>query len=368
MEALLSGLSIFGAAFVLSWAAELAELEIPSALALAFLALVAVLPEYAVDMYFAWVAGKDPQYVSYATANMTGANRLLIGLGWSSVVLFYWLRTRKPEVVLGKENNLEIRCLLIATLYSFLLPIKGTLSLLDSVFFLALFVFYMFGASHAQHREPELEGPSALIAFTPRPLRRGITVLLFVFAGLGILVSAEPFAEGLLATGRRFEIEEFILVQWLAPLASESPEFIIAILFALKGNPAGSMTTLISSKVNQWTLLVGMLPMVYSVSSGGAASMHLDPRQVEEILLTSAQSLFAVAVLANLSFNFREALLLAVLFVSQLFFPSPEIRYGYSAGYAVLTLVLVLASRSNREALAGLFSLDGLLGRTVERE
>jgi cation:H+ antiporter len=71
--AVASGLGIFGAAFLLSWASELAQLDIPQALALAFLALVAVLPEYAVDMYFAWSAGKDPQYTAYATANMTGA-------------------------------------------------------------------------------------------------------------------------------------------------------------------------------------------------------------------------------------------------------------------------------------------------------
>src|SRR6266850_2403470 len=94
-EALSSGLSIFGAAFMLSWAAELAQLDIPQALALAFLALIAVLPEYAVDIYFAWQAGKDPSYTAYATANMTGANRLLIGLGWACVVFTYWLKTGK---------------------------------------------------------------------------------------------------------------------------------------------------------------------------------------------------------------------------------------------------------------------------------
>src|SRR5215470_9433998 len=61
-QALSSGISIFGAAFLLSWAAELAQLDIPQALALAFLALIAVLPEYAVDIYFAWQAGKNPSY------------------------------------------------------------------------------------------------------------------------------------------------------------------------------------------------------------------------------------------------------------------------------------------------------------------
>ena len=53
LQALSAGLAIFGASFMLSWAAELAQLDIPQALAIALLALIAVLPEYAVDMYFA---------------------------------------------------------------------------------------------------------------------------------------------------------------------------------------------------------------------------------------------------------------------------------------------------------------------------
>src|SRR5437868_5365284 len=237
--AILSGVGIFGAAVLLSWAAEAAQVDIPQSLALAFLALIAVLPEYAVDMYFAWQAGKDPTYTQYATANMT-------------------------------------------------------------------------------------------------------------IAGRTICLAPEPFAESLLATGRAYGVEEFILVQWIAPLASESPEFIVAILFALRGNPGASIGTLISSKVNQWTLLIGMLPLAYSASSGQATAMSLDRRQVEEVLLTAAQSLFGVAVIANLRFSLIEALVIAVLFGSQLFFPSPAVRYVYSFGYIALTLMFLITNRDNR--------------------
>src|SRR5262245_42998074 len=106
--ATLSGVGVFGAAFLLSWAAEVAQLDIPQSLALAFLALIAVLPEYAVDMYFAWTAGKDPSYTAYATANMTGANRLLIGLGWAAVVIAFWLKTGKRMIALGKDRKAEV--------------------------------------------------------------------------------------------------------------------------------------------------------------------------------------------------------------------------------------------------------------------
>ena len=43
-------------------------------------------------MAFAWKAGQDPEFAPYAVANMTGANRLLIGLGWPAVVFIFWFR------------------------------------------------------------------------------------------------------------------------------------------------------------------------------------------------------------------------------------------------------------------------------------
>ena len=59
LEALLFGLAIVGAAFILSWAAEAAQLDISAGLAIAVLAFIAVLPEYAVDMVFAFKGGND---------------------------------------------------------------------------------------------------------------------------------------------------------------------------------------------------------------------------------------------------------------------------------------------------------------------
>jgi len=353
-NALLPGLGIFGAAFLLSWAAELAQLEIPQALALAILALIAVLPEYAVDMYFAWTAGRDPHYISFATANMTGGNRLLIGLGWPVVYLAYRLKTRRSQIVLDSAQGIEIAALLAATLYSFIIPWKGTLSLLDTAVLLGLFSVYLLGASRAAHVEPELAGPAAAMARWPRDRRRLTMTSLFLLSGYTIFIAAKPFAEGLLTIGRTWGVEEFVLVQWLAPLASESPEFIVAILFAWRGSAGASLGTLVSSKVNQWTLLVGMLPLAYCLSAGRLAAMSLDARQLEEILLTSAQSLFAVSVLANFRFELWEAVLLLGLFATQLLLPSPTVRYGYAAAYLILTMIWLLSRRDRRQAVGQL--------------
>jgi cation:H+ antiporter len=354
--ALSSGVAIFGAAFMLSWAAELAQKDIPQALAIALLALIAVLPEYAVDMYFAWQAGKDPKYTAFAMANMTGANRLLIGVGWAAVVLTYFLKTGNKSIQLEPGHKSEILYLGLATVYSFVIPIKGRLDLMDAVAFIAIFVLYMRAASKAEHVETELEGPPAMIEGWGEGARRLFTVLFFLYSGLTIFIAAEPFAEGLLATGRTFGIEEFILVQWLAPLASESPEFIVAILFALKAQPGTSMGALLSSKVNQWTLLIGMLPVVFMVSAGRLGPMEMDQRQIEEMFLTAAQSLFAVAILANLSFSLFEAAVIFVLFSTQLLFPDPLFRFYYSFLYIFLAIGLVVGKKDVRAGVLGLFS------------
>lgn len=359
-HAVSSGFAIFGAAFLLSWAAETGQVDIPQALALAFLALVAVLPEYAVDLYFAYRAGSHPEYAAFATANMTGANRLLIGLGWPAVVAALWLAKRRGTIYLKRDEALELTCLAIATLYAFFVAWKGSLGLVDAVLLLALFAFYMVSAGRTKHEETELEGiPDALARHLSPTGRRIAVIALFVVSAGTILISAEPFAESLLGIGREFHIEEFLLVQWLAPLASESPEFIVAILFAVSGKANAGLRALVSSKVNQWTLLVGALPAAYALSHGSLHPMILDARQREEIFLTSAQSVFGLCVIANFRFAVGEALALFVLFAAQLVFTSPAARWLYAGGYLGLAAGMLIASRDTRRGVLHLLPGTG---------
>ena len=344
LEAFIFGVAILGGACLLTWGAEVAELDISQGLAIAFLALVAVLPEYAVDLYFAWSAAAHPEYTAYATANMTGANRLLIGLAWPLIVVLNRVRGH-GSVALPKERSLELGFLIAATAYSFVLPFKGTIGLIDAAVFVGLFVGYMWKTAHGHSEEPELVGPALAIAQLPVTARRMTVVGLFVFAAAVILSSAEPFAEALIHIGKQSGIDEFLLVQWLAPLASESPEVVIACILTLKGNAQAGMGAMVSAKVNQWTLLVGTLPIVYSLALGHPGALHLDARQVEEILLTSAQSFFAIVVLADLKLSLREAGLLFGLFAAQLFFPDASVRYGFVFLYLTLGLALLMRRR-----------------------
>jgi len=347
----LAGLTIIAAAFVLTWAAEVAERDIPRSLVLIVIALISVLPEYAVDLHFAWRAGKEHAYKAYAVANMTGANRLLIGVGWALVAVVYYFKFRRKEIPLDRSQGLELSLLLLATLYSFLIPLKGTLSLIDVFVFFAMFIYYAGRAARGEHHDEALEGVAGIIDRLGPAARRVAMLLMFLFAGYAIWLSAEPFAEGLVSSGKRYGIDEFLLVQWLAPLASESPEAVIAVLFAFKGKGSTGIGALISSKVNQWTLLVGAIPLVYAISSGSLIGMDLDSRQREELLLTSAQSLFAAVILSDFHFSLKEAMVLFFLFGAQFFFPQENVRYAFSALYVLLAIGLLIWSQPRRQTL-----------------
>ncbi|MGH9003121.1 MAG: sodium:proton exchanger, partial [Acidimicrobiia bacterium] len=249
--ALVYGLAIVGAAFLLSWAAEVAQLDISAGLAIALLAFIAVLPEYAVDLVFALnggeayaefgaicqsaadiAAGKESN-CALALANMTGANRLLIGLGWSMVVFIAWRRLkargqRMEAVALDRSHAVELSFLSLATVYSLTLPLKRSITLIDAAVLVSIFIAYMIRISKAPAEEPHLVGPAEALGELPTPRRRATVVGLFVVAALVILACAENFAHALVETGGELGISEFFLVQWLAPLASEAPELLVA--------------------------------------------------------------------------------------------------------------------------------------------
>ncbi len=357
--AVLSGIAILGASFLLTWACEVAQLDIPQAVAVAVVAFIAVLPEYAVDMYFTWMAGQHPEsaYSHCAIANMTGANRLLIGVGWSAIVLIFAGRYHSA-VALHDDKRTDVLFLGLATLYALLIPLKGSLTWVDGVVFLAIYAWYIWIIARRPCEEEQPEGPAAVLAQLPKKRRLRTVIAIFLFAALVILCNAEPFSESLVASGKLLGVNEFLLVQWLAPIASEAPEFIVALMFAFRGNAGLALGSLLSSKLNQWTLLVGMIPGVYAVSSGGLSpSINLDTHQFQEILLTAGQSIFAVALLLDLRLHVREAFWLLVLFAAQLLSPLYDaqleamlglahdplrLHYFYAQVYLALAAILMI--------------------------
>jgi cation:H+ antiporter len=315
--------AILGAGFLLSWGAEAAEQHVSRGLAVALLALITVLPEYAVDIYFSYQAGLHPssQYVGFAAANMTGANRLLVGTGWPLIVLLFWWRSGKRGVQLFPQNSAEIVFLALASIYAFVIVIKDRIDVFDTLFLGVIFAAYLWRVGKMWAKDDDEEetevGPAAVLETLPKKRQYAAIAALAVFAAFVIIVTAEPFAESLIAGSRVIGINEFLVIQWVAPLAGESPEIIITILFTLALRPTIALGALISDKINQWTLLVGMIPLAYSLGAGTIGSLPLDLRQREEFFLTAAQSLFGLALLLCLRVSLKSAFALLGLFLVQ---------------------------------------------------
>ena len=79
VAAVIFGLAIISAAFLLAWGAEAAQVDISAGLAIAVLAFIAVLPEYAVDMVFASKGGHA--FAQHGRACLPPGARALQGAG-----------------------------------------------------------------------------------------------------------------------------------------------------------------------------------------------------------------------------------------------------------------------------------------------
>jgi len=181
-----------------------------------------------------------------------------------------------------------------------------------------LFVLYIAIVIRGDVEESDRHvGVPAYFQAYPKVPRIAVILFGFLFSGAIIFTAVHPFAEGLEQLGLQYGIPEFFMIQWLAPLASESPELIVVAYLVNKARSTAGFNTLISSKLNQWTLLIGTLAIVYSISAGAVGTLSFDAKQAAEIWITAAQSFFAIAIIVNFEINVREAVVLLVLFSSQ---------------------------------------------------
>ena len=117
-------------------------------------------------------------------------------------------------------------------------------------------------------------------------------------------------------------------------------------LFALRGMGAAAIGTLIASKINQWSLLVGSLPIAHMFAGGGAV-LELDARQIEEFVLTGTQTVLGVAIIMALRFHRSSAIALAGLFALQFVVTDTTGRYVLSALQLVLAAIVLVIHRGD---------------------
>jgi cation:H+ antiporter len=360
--------SILVSAFVIAWGAEAAQFLIAQGLALAILAWLQTLPEFAVEAVIAWNAGKDATQTHLAIANFTGSLRLLVGLGWPMIYFvaaaFGWKRNDRKFLALHleREHSVEVFGLLLPILYFFFIWWKGRLSVYDAIPLTAFYIAYLFILWKIPPKEESEESLEELGAIPRKvlslpPMKRNAAIWLLFLAGGAILYfSAHPFLDSMLAISVSLNLSTFVFVQWVAPFLSEFPEKLSAFYWARKVSTANvALMNMVSSNINQWTILAAMIPIVFAVSAGEVGALHFDEHQRQEILLTILQSLLGFLLLLNLELKFHEALVLFVFWLVQFVVPSwrDAMIWVYSAWCAV-ELIRLFVQRGAPAAWTGL--------------
>ena len=354
--------SMLFSAFLVAWGAEAAQFLISQGLALAILAWLQTLPEFAVEAVIAWSAGKDPEtcfvaeppvgcHSHLAIANYTGAIRLLIGLGWPMIYFVSaFFRRREGNglhaIQLADEHSVEVLATIPPLVYFVWIWFKSSLGLIDAVVLVAMYVGYLIilWRFPPEAEEALEEAPRVARWAYGRPGAGRYMRIGALFAGGGVLIylTAHPFLESMLAVALSFGISQFVFVQWVAPFLSEFPEKVSAFHWASRPNKAPmALMNMISSNVNQWTVLAAMIPIVFSLSRGEPSALPFDGVQRLEILLTILQSVVAVLLLINLKFEWWNAALLFVLWLVQ--FLVAHWRQEVCIAYAAWAIVLILS-------------------------
>jgi cation:H+ antiporter len=354
--------SILGSAMLIAWAAEAAQFLMSQGLALAILAWLQTLPEFAVEAVIALEASKDPEKIHLVTANFTGSLRLLTGVGWpmifATAAFFYRKKSGNAlnEIVLEDEHSIEVAGLMVGILYSVWIYFKGTLNMWDSLFLIIIYASYLYVLRKIPAKTEEEIGdleaiPRKILSFA-KPIRNSIIIGLFCAGGLILYLVAHPFLESMLAVAVTMGISEFIFVQWVSPFLSEFPEKVSAFHWARQARKAPmALMNMVSSNINQWTMLIAMIPFVYSYGIGSASEIQFDFHQKEEILLTLAQAFVGWMLLLNMSFSWYEAAGLFLLWIAQFLQPHwrVEITYVYFAWFG-FEVIKAFASRRSPPA------------------
>ena len=350
------------ASLFIAWGAESAQFFIARGFALAILAWLQTLPEFAVEGVLAWHR-QTPLLLS----NLTGALRLLTGVGWPLIYVTAAIhhRARKlgplRRIHLESHDSVQIVTLLGTLVWIVVIFFKGSLGLFDSVILIAFYAGYLWLLNRVPPESiedvDEMERvPRAIVKSRPSIRNLAITAL-FIAGGALIFVVAEPFLASLLAVAATVGITQFVAVQWIAPFVSEFPEKVSAFYWARTIHRAPmALMNMVSSNINQWTLLAAMLPIVLSISAGAPLTIHFDNEQSLELLMTAAQSLLGALLLLDMELVWWEAALLFVLWLIQFAFSiSPagtawHVHEGvtliYLAWCALQTVRMILRGRT----------------------
>jgi cation:H+ antiporter len=351
LQVLAYGGAVVAAAFMLAWACEAAQVDIANGLVVAIVAFVAILPEYVVEVHFAFSG-----HAEFVTANLTGATRLLLGACVAMPAVLGLLpagaaRTQTGPLELAPSHRIEIAILGLGALWVLRPVTRGALTALDSVVLLSLYVLYLRRVTAIDDEAAEPVGVSASLAALPKLQRRRWVGALMVYSALVILLTAVPFGDAVLGTGALVGISPYLLLQVIVPVATEVPELVVAFVLLVHGRGGQSIAVLLAGAVSQYTLALGTLPLAFLVGAG-TGPLPLAGRERIELLLTGSVALYAVSAVVSLRLSRADASIMLVLFSFQLLVPSVFTRLALAVVFLVLAADVLVAERRGLPPLA----------------
>jgi cation:H+ antiporter len=351
------GVGLIGASFLLAWAADAGEAVFSGGLVLAAVALVGVLPEFTIEVHLAFI-----QQADLVTANLTGATRLLLTGAIALPLLAAFDARRRgrtpPAIRVAGHRRLELGVLLVAAVFAIQVVIRGSLTVIDGILLLALYVLYARRVQGTPDEQPAVAGvPAGLLSLPPSYRRPAVTALIAAAAAVVVTI-ASPFTHALLATGSSLGIDPYLMIQFVVPIATEAPEVVVVAVLVANRRPAQGLALFLASSVSQWTLGLGSLPVAY-LAGGGGFSLPMAGREQLELALTGAITLFVVAALATLRPVRVDALIAGAAYAAQAAWPAPFIRFAAAFVLAVFAVNLLMARRHEiRPLLRAAFGRD----------
>jgi cation:H+ antiporter len=338
------GAAVVAAAFLLAWACEAAQVDIAHGVVVAVVAFVAILPEFIVELHFAFTGA-----VTYTTANLTGASRLLLGAAIALPAAMAIARRTGhgrggPRVELAPAHRVELAVLCVAGLWALRPVVRGEVDVVDGIVLIGCYATYLrrVGAAGGEGAEPM--GVAAALAALPRGERRRWVARLMTFAAAVILLTAVPFGDAVLGTGALVGISPYLLLQWIVPVATETPELVIAGVLLAHARGGESVAVLLAGAVSQLTLALGSLPLAY-VLGAGTGPLPLQPREQVELLLTIGVALYAVASLVTLRLSRGDSSIMLALFAAQFLLPGVVTRLVFAVLFWAVALDVLVAER-----------------------
>jgi len=338
LSILWTGPAILVASVMVAWGAEAAQFFMAQGFALVILAWMQCLPEFAVEAVLAWHRQNH-----LLIANLTGAIRLLTGLGWPMIYATAALASRKKNkkpmgvIEIDRVQSLQIIAVLVCLAYVAVLCFKNSLTVIDAGFLLAIYAGYLLvlrkiPAEGGGGEDVEDLGriPKAIVKAS-RPTRIFSILFLFGVGGALIFFAAEPFVGSLFAISTTLGVSQFVFIQWIAPFISEFPEQVSAFYWARGIDKASlALMNMVTSNITQWTMLAATLPIVLSISVGTATPIVFDPQQSREMWMTLGQSLLGILFLLEMRLLWWEAAGLFALFALSLALPMFHDWFTYS--------------------------------------